>query len=224
MSTLYNSLPITSCCRTVCDIMGVACGEQPAAASEAVKALCEKAFAGRKADRALLYNPDAIALWLYQNYTHLFTDAMVCSQLAIPMLSVMPSVTPVCFGSMYTGLMPDDHGLHIRADLSGTEIGRQLYEEIKGGYTDKMSFGFTVDEDERLIQEDRESGTVIVLRTIKSIGKLYDVSAVSLPANNATEISARAFCEGVIAKAAEERRAAADRERRVRKIKILMEV
>ena len=65
MSTLYNSLPITSCCRTVCDIMGVACGEQPAAASEAVKALCEKAFAGRKADRALLYNPDAIALWLY---------------------------------------------------------------------------------------------------------------------------------------------------------------
>ena len=64
MSTLYNSLPITSCCRTVCDIMGVACGEQPAAASEAVKVLCEKAFAGRKADRALLYNPDAIALWL----------------------------------------------------------------------------------------------------------------------------------------------------------------
>ena len=59
MSTLYNSLPITSCCRTVCDIMGVACGEQPAAASEAVKVLCEKAFAGRKADRALLYNPDA---------------------------------------------------------------------------------------------------------------------------------------------------------------------
>ncbi|MBO4930469.1 MAG: alkaline phosphatase family protein [Clostridia bacterium] len=111
MSTLYNSLPITSCCRTVCDILDVPCGEQPADVNQAVKALCDKAFAGRKADRALLYNPDAIALWLYQNYTHLFTDAMVCSQLAIPMLSVMPSVTPVCFGSMYTGLMPDDHGI-----------------------------------------------------------------------------------------------------------------
>lgn len=119
-------------------------------------------------------------------------------------------------------LTPDEHGLHVRADLGGTEIGRQLYEEIKGGYTSKMSFGFTVAADEELRKD--EDGKTTYLRTITSIRKLYDVSAVSLPANNATEISARAFCEGVIAKAAEERRAAADRERRVRKIKILMEV
>lgn len=119
-------------------------------------------------------------------------------------------------------LTPDEHGLHVRADLGGTEIGRQLYEEIKGGYTNKMSFGFTVAADEELRKD--EDGKTTYLRTITSIRKLYDVSAVSLPANNATEISARAFCEGVIAKAAEERRAAADRERRVRKIKILMEV
>ena len=111
MSTLYNSIPVTACCRTICDIMGVDCGEKPAPANEAVKALCEKAFQGRKADRALLYNPDAIALWLYQNYTALFTGAMVHSQMAIPMLAVMPSVTPVCFSSMYTGLTPDEHGI-----------------------------------------------------------------------------------------------------------------
>ena len=121
-------------------------------------------------------------------------------------------------------LRTDDHGLHIRADLGGTEIGRQLYEEIKGGYTDKMSFGFTVDEDERLIQEDRESGTVTVLRTIKSIGKLYDVSAVSLPANNATEISARSWCDGVIQQLTEERRKADDRERQKNKIKIMLQM
>lgn len=119
-------------------------------------------------------------------------------------------------------LTVDDHGLRIRADLSGTEIGRQLYEEIRGGYTNKMSFGFTVDADERLITE--ENGVTTVLRTITGIRKLYDVSAVSLPANNATEISARAYCEGVIAEAAEERRAAAEREIRKRKIRILMEV
>ena len=118
----------------------------------------------------------------------------------------------------------DNHGLHIRADLGGTEIGRQLYEEIRGGYTDKMSFGFTVDEDERLIQEDRESGTVTILRTIKRIGKLYDVSAVSLPANNATEISARSWCDGVIQQLTEERRKAEERERKIKKIKILSEV
>lgn len=116
----------------------------------------------------------------------------------------------------------DNHGLHIRADLGGTEIGRQLYEEIRGGYTDKMSFGFTVDEDERLIQEDRESGTVTILRTIKRIGKLYDVSAVSLPANNATEISARSWCDGVIQQLTEDRRKAEERERQKKKIKIML--
>ena len=118
----------------------------------------------------------------------------------------------------------DNHGLHIRADLGGTEIGRQLYEEIRGGYTDKMSFGFSVDEDERLIQEDRESGTITILRTIKRIGKLYDFSAVSLPANNATEISARSWCDGVIQQLTEERRKAEERERKIKKIKILSEV
>ena len=43
-------------------------------------------------------------------------------------------------------LSQDDHGLKIEADLGGTEIGRQLFEEIRGGYTNKMSFGFTVPE------------------------------------------------------------------------------
>ena len=119
-------------------------------------------------------------------------------------------------------LSVDDHGLKIRADLSGTEIGRQLYEEIKGGYTDKMSFGFVVDKDERLITEDNETGTVTVLRTIKSIGKLYDVSAVSLPANNATEISSRSWCDGVIAELTEENRKAEARERQKQKIKIML--
>ena len=116
----------------------------------------------------------------------------------------------------------DEHGLHVRADLSGTEIGRQLYQEIRGGYTSKMSFGFTVDSDQRLINE--ENGKTTILRTITGIRKLYDVSAVSLPANNATEISARAYSEGVIAEAAEEHRAAAERKRQKAKIKILTEV
>lgn len=121
-------------------------------------------------------------------------------------------------------LAPDAHGLKIRANLGGTEIGRQLYEEIKGGYTNKMSFGFTVDEDKREETQNHETGEVTILRTITAIRKLYDVSAVSLPANDATEISARAYGEGVIAEAAEERRAYAEREARKRKIKILMEV
>lgn len=109
-------------------------------------------------------------------------------------------------------LSVDDHGLLVRAYLGGTEIGRNLYEEIKGGYTNKMSFGFTVTDDE--IKEDGRD----YLRTIKSIGKLYDVSAVSLPANDFTEISARSHCDGAIAeieaerlRLEDERRAAAEK-------------
>lgn len=96
-------------------------------------------------------------------------------------------------------LTVDDHGLLVDAYLGGTEIGRNLYEEIKGGYTNKMSFGFTVADDD--IAEDKDG----YLRTIRSIGKLYDVSAVSLPANDYTEISARSHCDGAIAEIEQER-------------------
>ena len=125
-------------------------------------------------------------------------------------------------------LEADAHGLHIRADLGGTEIGRQLFEEIEGGYTDKMSFGFRVGKDKREETEERneETGvkTVTVLRTILEFSKLYDVSAVSLPANDATSISARNYCEGVIAEIKEEFLAREKRERQKRKIRRLMEV
>lgn len=96
-------------------------------------------------------------------------------------------------------LKTDEHGLFVRAYLGGTQSGRNLYEEIKGGYTNKMSFGFTVEKDDFT---ETKNG---YLRTIRSIGKLFDVSAVSLPANDFTEISARSHCDGVIAEIEAER-------------------
>lgn len=120
-------------------------------------------------------------------------------------------------------LESDDHGLLIDADLGGTEIGRQLYEEIDGGYTDRMSFGFTVDGDE--VEESREKGKrTIYLRTITRIGKLYDVSAVSIPANDGTEISARSFVDGLIEKEKAERLIEAEKERRNAALKELDEI
>ena len=101
---------------------------------------------------------------------------------------------------------PTDKGLFIRANLGGTEIGRNLYEEIAGGYTDKMSFGFTVDGDEETRSESAD-GRVDILRTITSINKLYDVSAVSIPANDGTSIgvSTRSKIDGVIEEVRAER-------------------
>lgn len=95
-------------------------------------------------------------------------------------------------------LSVDATGLKMTADLGGTDIGRQLYQEIKGGYTNKMSFGFVVAEDQRTSTMDYNTGVETVLRTITKIKKLYDVSAVSIPANDMTSISARRYADGVI--------------------------
>lgn len=115
----------------------------------------------------------------------------------------------------------DDHGLRITAELGGTAAGRQLYEEIKGGYTDKMSFCFVVSDAKR--DTEMRDGKTVVTRRITGIKKLYDVSAVSIPANDSTAISARALCDGVIAELEAERLSALDIARRKLAIKLKME-
>lgn len=115
-------------------------------------------------------------------------------------------------------LISDEHGLKVTANLGGTDIGRQLYQEIQGGYIDKMSFGFRVLEDTRETTTDHETGVVTCLRTITKIKKLYDVSAVDQPANDMTSISARSLLDGEIERAEAER---LDRERI--RIKLYME-
>ena len=100
-------------------------------------------------------------------------------------------------------LRSDEHGLLIDADLGGTELGRQLYEEIKGGYTDKMSFGFTVRGDKW--EDEMIDGVQKSTRTITDIGKLYDVSAVSIPANDSTSLSVRSLTDGAIERLKAER-------------------
>jgi len=78
---------------------------------------------------------------------------------------------------------PDEHGLFIAADLGRASSSRAMYEEIESGLCTRMSWAFTVAED----AYDRETHTTRILR----VKKVYDVSAVSLPADPNTEISAR---------------------------------
>lgn len=87
----------------------------------------------------------------------------------------------------------DSHGLLSEADLGSTTQSRELYEAIQSGLIDQMSFAFTVEDDEY----DKKTHTRIIHR----IGKVYDVSAVSIPANPTTDIatvSARDYFNGVI--------------------------
>ena len=115
-------------------------------------------------------------------------------------------------------LTTDEHGLKITANLGGTDIGRQLYQEIKGGYTDRMSFAFTVSDDKR--EREAIDGKIVVTRRILGFRKLYDVSAVSTPANNSTSISARSFVDGVIAELEAERLSALEYSKRKLALKI----
>ena len=82
----------------------------------------------------------------------------------------------------------DKQGLKIEADLSKTELARGLYEDIAAGMITKMSWAFVVAED----AYDRSTHT----RTILKVKKVYDVSAVSIPANDDTNIAARNFVNG----------------------------
>ena len=121
---------------------------------------------------------------------------------------------------------PDEIGLAIEARLGGTEIGRQLYGEIDGGYTTKMSYGYRLRDDGLLVEvtDEMDDGTIVVMQTVRGIEKLYDVSAVSIPANDATSISARNAADGAISAIKAERLAAQLRAERIKKLKILTQI
>ena len=103
---------------------------------------------------------------------------------------------------------PDEVGLFAAADLSRTEAARRLYEEISAGMVTKMSWGFILGD----YHYDTESRTIVHTR----VKKIFDVSAVSIPANDNTEINARSWADGVIDLAARSEAALDERRRRLR--------
>ncbi|MDY3723492.1 MAG: HK97 family phage prohead protease [Treponema sp.] len=104
----------------------------------------------------------------------------------------------------------EEKGLHVDAYLGGTEEGRKIHEEIEGGYLTKMSYRFSVEDDKW--EEFTEGDKRVYLRTITKMRKLYDVSVVSIPADDHTSISARSVFDGVIEKLQAERLSAEKKE------------
>ena len=114
-----------------------------------------------------------------------------------------------------------DRGMEIRVDLDteNNADARALYSAVKRGDMSGMSFMFTVDRDE---WEDIDTDSP--KRTIMSIRKVFEVSAVAFPAYPQTSIqaasegdtldSARASLESAKAALAEERAKKAEDERR----------
>ncbi len=106
-----HTIGIERVAATVCGLLGIPSHDGAAQPIPAVLSAAEVAFGGRCADRVVLYNPDAIAQWIYEAYRADFAPVEDAAALRLPMRSVMPSVTPVCFGTMYSGVLPAVHGI-----------------------------------------------------------------------------------------------------------------
>lgn len=89
-------------------------------------------------------------------------------------------------------LKRDAHGLEVVAMLHGSQNAREQYEAVANGLIDRMSWAFTVADGG--FEYDSDTRTSYINR----ISKVYDVSIVSLPADEDTEISARSYLDGVI--------------------------
>ena len=108
----------------------------------------------------------------------------------------------------------DDTGLFMAADLDKTELARGLYEDIQAGMITKMSWRFKVGK----YYVEREEGSKDCTIVHTEIPKIYDVSAVSIPANDNTEINARDFAHGVMDEIARREAELENKRRRLRTI------
>lgn len=106
----------------------------------------------------------------------------------------------------------DDKGLFMAADLDKTELSRGLYEDIAAGMITKMSWRFKVGK--YYVEYDEGTGERTIVHT--EVPKIYDVSAVSIPANDNTEINARDFVHGVMDEIARSEAALEERRRKLR--------
>ena len=105
-------LCITSLTPTVCDLCNVRrpaqCGAEPI---QAVMEAAEKELNGGKIEKMLIFAPDAVGIQLWEKYPEEQKQIESLAPIRVPIQSVMPSVTPVNFGSMYSGAMPEVHGI-----------------------------------------------------------------------------------------------------------------
>ncbi|MBR2281049.1 MAG: alkaline phosphatase family protein [Spirochaetales bacterium] len=105
-----NSISLTRFASTISDMFGT---ERPREADgpvdwavDAMKDICRDGF-----DRVFIMNPDCCAQWMYEKHPDAIFPVLRNTQITIPFRTVLPSVTPVCFGTMYTGVLPEVHGI-----------------------------------------------------------------------------------------------------------------
>ena len=106
MSQLLNSISLTGVAASLAKAMDVPPPNEARPSIEALDQLIQTDTAHGKVDRIFMYNPDAISNWVHDKYTYLMREVRARTEIELPYSCVMPSVTPVCFGTMYTGAQP----------------------------------------------------------------------------------------------------------------------
>ena len=108
---MFNPNSLDSICGALAYAMGIEPPKHAAPGNKDLMEYIDRIFDGGKADRVLMYNPDAVAQWIYEMNSCLCEDIDHNADIKVPLRTVMPSVTPVCFGTMYTGAQPSVHGI-----------------------------------------------------------------------------------------------------------------
>lgn len=112
ITNFYAEGSISSLTPTVAHLFATA---MPALANEgpieSVLEMHKRLVGGKPIERCLVYCPDALGVHIWRSCVNHLDNIAELANLRIPLLSVMPPKTPVCFASMFTGGQPADHGI-----------------------------------------------------------------------------------------------------------------
>ena len=108
---MKNQNSLDTICAALASLIGIEAPEMAAEPNQDLLEYAKGVLGGEKVDRIFMYNPDAVAQWIYEKYAYYAKVMTNRAEVKGPLCTVMPSVTPVCFGTMYTGAQPEVHGI-----------------------------------------------------------------------------------------------------------------
>lgn len=106
-----NTVSLCSVCAALCDAMGIPAPKNAAPPNPDLTYYAGKTLHSQKADRLVIFCPDAVGQWLYEKHPYFFGGIDSVTDLKLYLASEMPSVTPVNFGSLFSGAEPEVHGI-----------------------------------------------------------------------------------------------------------------
>ena len=120
MKNKMNTISADTLCAAYSYAAGIAAPAQAAAANRTLVEFIDASLQ-EKADRIFLYHPDAAAQWICTEEKEFLGEVYDRTSIRIPLCSPFPSITPVCFATMYTGTQPDIHLVRSRGDKVRTD-------------------------------------------------------------------------------------------------------